>query len=121
MKEVNVLEKLNELKNRKPLDDLEELYDVFDDTFNEEIDKDSIRLFNQITDEFIDELSMSDLTKEQIYLCIKKYILNLNSFTQETGLIETMEREMIYEFIEEVLGLFDLHYDDFDFDEFREW
>ena len=111
--------KLKQLLEMKPLDYLED--DLYDDLLDE-IDPKSLEKFNKITDRYIEKMMLVETTQE-VYEITKTYIIDLNRLNSEfeNPLIETLERDSIYEYIEQVLSLYDMSYDDFDFDTYREW
>ncbi len=111
--------KLKQLLEMKPLDYLED--DLYEDLLDE-LDPKSLAKFNKITDLYIEKVMLVETTQE-VYEITKAYIIDLNRLNTEfeNPLIETLERDSIYEYIEQVLSLYDMSYDDFDFDTYREW
>jgi hypothetical protein len=79
-----------------------------------------------VLDEYIDKLQSYNgkATNEEIMECVKEVVLSLNELNKKTdeNLIETMEREELYEFIQQAAKLAGLETDETDItEEWREW
>jgi hypothetical protein len=92
----------------------------FDDQFNEECIKDSERLLNQ----YVNELIQVANQEKKIMDAVRKVVVRFNDINDlHDYFIETMEREELYEFIDEAARLAGLKVvDDEDItEEWREW
>jgi GTP1/Obg family GTP-binding protein len=112
--------KLEGLKHQFPTKLWRERMIEFDDQFNEACIKDSERILNQ----YVDELIQVANQEKKIMDAVRKVVVRFNDINDlHDYFIETMEREELYDFIDEAARLSGLKVvDDEDItEEWREW
>lgn len=109
-----------ELKRNKPTTDWRQRMKEGDDLFTDA----NIHAVDDILDSYIHSLSAlgNTLSKAEIMECVKKVVLKLNELNEEFDyFIETMEREELYDFIDEAARMAGLESEEDITEEWREW
>lgn len=89
--------------------------------FHNEINLIYVAAVKEVCEKYCELLARSLRNKEKIMSAVKALVLSLNAIAEENDIIETEERELLYEFINDGARLAGLETEEDITEEWREW